>query len=157
MGITTTTEPVRASTLRVRRHRQRRRNGMLLFTVEVPERVIEQAITRGLLKQEDRTNPWPVIQGWYAALLSDAVLNWLTKSGIITRDQRGDARAILRSIDEWLVPRIVPPVGQRIAAGVPEHVRVRPEAELGGDAGALDHAGEARRRKWRAPLRCEDE
>ena len=82
MGITTTTEPVRASTLRVRRHRQRRRNGMLLFTVEVPERVIEQAITRGLLKQEDRTNPWPVIQGWYAALLSDAVLNWLTKSGI---------------------------------------------------------------------------
>ena len=22
----------------------------------------------------------PVIQGWYAALLSDAVLNWLTKS-----------------------------------------------------------------------------
>jgi hypothetical protein len=29
-------------------------------------------------------------------------------------------------------PRVVPPVGQGMAAGVPEHVRVRLEAELGG-------------------------
>ena len=39
--------------------------------------------------------------------------------------------------------RVVPLVGQGVAAGVPEHVRVRLEAELGLDPRSLDHAGEA--------------
>ena len=38
---------------------------------------------------------------------------------------------------------IVPLVGQRVAAGVAEHVRVCLEAELGLAARPLDHAGEA--------------
>jgi len=62
-----------------------------LFTVEVPEPIIEQAIARGLLKQEDRVRPWAVVSGYFAALLSDAVLNWLINVGVITRDQRSDA------------------------------------------------------------------
>jgi hypothetical protein len=48
---------------------------MRLFTVEVPEPVVEHAIARGLLRQEDRAEPWPVIQAWFAAFLSDTVLN----------------------------------------------------------------------------------
>ena len=40
--------------------------------------------------------------GLVAALLSDAVLNWLINGGMIAHDQRGDARAILRSINAWL-------------------------------------------------------
>ena len=39
--------PVNPSTSRVRRHRERRRKGMRLVTVEVPEAAIEQAIARG--------------------------------------------------------------------------------------------------------------
>jgi len=59
-------------TLRVRRYRKRRRENLRLFTVELPEPVIEDAIARGLLKREDHTRPWPTIQSCYAALLSDA-------------------------------------------------------------------------------------
>jgi hypothetical protein len=77
---------------------------MRVFTVEVPEPVIDHAIVRGLLRQEDRAEPWPVIQAWFAAFLSDTVLNWLIDNGVITREQRGDAGAILCGIRAWLEP-----------------------------------------------------
>jgi hypothetical protein len=73
----------------VRQHRRRRRNRLRLFTVPVPETVIENAIARGLLAAEDRTKPWHVIQGCYAAQLSDAALEWLVNGGVITHEQRG--------------------------------------------------------------------
>jgi hypothetical protein len=60
------------------------------------------ALIREMLKPEDRANAWPVIQGCYAAQLSDAALRWLINGGVITEDQRGDAAAILRSISDWL-------------------------------------------------------
>ena len=85
---------VGASTLRVRQHRQRRRDGLRLFTVTVPETAIENAVARGLLAAEDRAKPWPVIQACYAALLSDAAFDWLAKGGLITDEQRGDAAAV---------------------------------------------------------------
>ena len=72
-----------------------------LFTVELPEANIENALIRELLKPEDRANAWPAIQGCYAAQLSDAALRWLINGGVITEDQRGDAAAILRSISDW--------------------------------------------------------
>ena len=56
---TSSPRPVNASTSRVRRHRHRRREGMRLFTVEVPEPSIEAAVARGLLKPEDRTEAGP--------------------------------------------------------------------------------------------------
>jgi hypothetical protein len=58
---------LRASTKRVRQHRERRRNGLRLMTVATPEANIEHAISRGLLKPEDRTKPWAVIQACYAS------------------------------------------------------------------------------------------
>ena len=94
--------PVSASTLRVRRHRERRRERVRVLKVEVPERFIEAAIARGLLKTQDRAEAWPVIQGCYAAQLSDAALDWLVNGEMITQDQRADAVAILRGISEWL-------------------------------------------------------
>jgi hypothetical protein len=72
---------VNSSTSRVRRHRELRRDGLRLFTVTVPETVIENAIARGLLAAEDRAKPWSVIQGCYAAQVSDAALNWLISGG----------------------------------------------------------------------------
>ena len=95
---TTVPRPINPSTSRVRRHRERCRNGLRLFTVPVPETVIENAIARGLLAAEDRAEPWPVIQGCYATQLSDAALAWLINRGILTHEQRGDAAAIFRSI-----------------------------------------------------------
>jgi hypothetical protein len=89
-------------TLRVRQHRQRRRDGLRLFTVIVPETVIENAIARGLLAAENRAESWPVIEGCYAAQLSDAALAWLIKGKVIAHEQRGDAAAILRSNSKWL-------------------------------------------------------
>ena len=44
-------------------------------------------------------------------------------------------------------PRIVPLIGQRIPAGVPEHVWVCLEAELRFDACPLDHTREPCRRE----------
>jgi len=57
---------------------------------------------RGLLALEECTKPWTVIQACYAAQLSDAALDWLIRKEILTREQRGDAGAILRAIDAWL-------------------------------------------------------
>ncbi len=68
----------------------------------MPEDAINQTIARGLLKAEDLAKPWNVIQGCYAAQLSDAALDWLVNGGVITHEQRGDAVVILRSISKWL-------------------------------------------------------
>jgi hypothetical protein len=94
--------PANLGAQRVRQYRQRRRDDLRLFNVTVPGTVIENAIARGLLAAEDRAEPWPVIQGCYAAQLSHAALAWLLNGGLITPEQRGDAGAILRSISKWL-------------------------------------------------------
>jgi hypothetical protein len=93
---------VSPSTLRARRHRERRRERLRLFTVEAPEDLIDEALARDLLKPEGRADWWAVIQACYAAQLSDVALDRLTNGGVITREQRGDAVAILDSISNWL-------------------------------------------------------
>ena len=93
---------ISASALRVRRHRQRRREGLRLLTVEIPEPVIEAAIARGLLKPEDCAQSSSVMRSAFATQLSDTALNWLTSNAVITREQRADAVAILQRISEWL-------------------------------------------------------
>jgi hypothetical protein len=98
----TQSHSLRPNTLRVRRHRQRRREGLRLLTVEIPEPVIEAAIARGLLKPEDCAQSSSVIRSAFAAQLSDTALNWLTSNAVITSEQRADAVAILQRISEWL-------------------------------------------------------
>jgi hypothetical protein len=93
---------ISASTLRVRRHRERRREGLRLLTVEMPEFAIEAAIVRALLKPEESTQAWPVIQGVYATQLSDKALDWLINHAVITKEQRTDAVAILQGVSDWL-------------------------------------------------------
>lgn len=51
----------------------------------------------------------------------------------------------------------MPLVRQRVAAGVPQHVRVRLEAQLCLGTRPLDHAGEASSRERCSALRHEDE
>jgi hypothetical protein len=63
---------------------------------------IEQAISRGLLKREDRTKPWSVIRACYAALLSEKAMQWVVRNGVIKGEERGDTAAILRRISNWL-------------------------------------------------------
>ena len=94
--------PIRPGTLRVQRHRKRRRKGLRLFTIEMPEATIAHAIARGLLKPEGRTKPLSVIQACYAAQLADGALDRLINGGLITQEQRGDAVSILRAISNWL-------------------------------------------------------
>jgi hypothetical protein len=98
------TEPpsVRLSTLRVRLHRERRREGLRLLTLEMPETAIDAAIARGFLKPEDSTQAWSVIQSVYATQLSEKALTWLTDHPVITTEQRNNPVAILRCISEWL-------------------------------------------------------
>ena len=101
MSITSTTsEHVGASTLRVRRHRERRREGLCCLTVEIYEADIAEAIARGLLKSDG--DAWYVLDAWYASHLSDVALKWLVDNKIIEPEERGDAGAILRGISAWL-------------------------------------------------------
>jgi hypothetical protein len=85
----TTEDAVRPSTLRVRRHRERRRKGVFCPTVEMYEADIAEAIARGLLKSEG--DAWNVLDAWYAYHLSDAALQWLVDNKVIKPEQRGDA------------------------------------------------------------------
>ena len=98
--ISTTTEHVSASTLRVRRHRERRREGVRCLTVEMYEADIAEATARGLLKSDG--DAWNVLDAWYASHLSDAALQWLVDNKVIKPEQRGDAGSILRGISVWL-------------------------------------------------------
>ncbi len=91
---------VKPSTLRVRRHRERRREGLCCFTVEISKAGVEEAITRGMLKPD--YDAWNVLDAWYADHLSDAALEWLVNHRVITPEQRNDAVAILRNISDWL-------------------------------------------------------
>jgi hypothetical protein len=47
---------------------------------------------------------------------------------------------------------ITPSIGKRVTASVPEHMGMCLERQFGNLASRLDHAGEARRCKWRAAL-----
>ena len=58
---TTAACPVSPNALRVRRHRERRRYGLRMLNVTVPETVIESAVARGLLASDDGAQPWSVI------------------------------------------------------------------------------------------------
>jgi hypothetical protein len=98
----TETRPLRPSTRRVRLHRERRREGLCLLTLEIPVSAINAAIARGFLKPEDSTQAWSVIQSVYATQLSDSALNWLTDNAVITTEQRNNPAAILRCISDWL-------------------------------------------------------
>jgi hypothetical protein len=94
--------PARPGTLRVRRHRERRRERSRLLTLEMPETAIEAAIARGLLKPEESGQAWSVIESVYAAQLSDEALSLLISNRVIAGHQRADAIAIIRRISDWL-------------------------------------------------------
>jgi hypothetical protein len=80
---------ISASTLRVRRHRERRREGLRLLTLEMPEPAIETAVVRGLLKPEETTQAWSVIKSVYAAQLSDRAAHRQCGDHSRTAHQRG--------------------------------------------------------------------
>ena len=70
----------------------------------MPEASIEHAIARGLLKPEDRAEPWAVIQACYASWLSEPAMRRLIQHRLTTEVQRGDTAAMLRSLSDWLDP-----------------------------------------------------
>ena len=104
----TSTAPhsVKPSTLRVRRHRERRRKGICSITVELPKADIEEAIG-GLKPDYDALDVLDayyadVLDAYYASLVSDMALEWLIKNKVIKHEQRGDVAAILSGISDWL-------------------------------------------------------
>ena len=96
------------STLRVRLHRDRRRERLRLLTLEMPETAIDAAIARGFVKPKDSTLAWSVIDSVYRTQLSDTALDWLTDNAVITTEQRTDAAAILRCISNWVEQAAAP-------------------------------------------------
>ncbi len=75
---------VNPSTLRVRRHRERRREGLCSLTVEMPKTDIEDAIARGKLKSDH--DAWDVLDAYYADHLSDAAFEWLVANKVIEHE-----------------------------------------------------------------------
>jgi hypothetical protein len=53
---------------RMRRHRQRRRNGLRCFTVELRRTEIEVLVRRGYLNKETRNDERAIIEALYAHL-----------------------------------------------------------------------------------------
>jgi hypothetical protein len=51
--------------VRMRRHRQRRRDGLRCLMVELRETEIDALIRKGLLKRETRNNPTAIIEALY--------------------------------------------------------------------------------------------
>jgi hypothetical protein len=57
-----------AAAERMRRHRERRRDGLRCVTIELRETEIDALIHQGLLKSETRNNPSAVSKALYAFL-----------------------------------------------------------------------------------------
>jgi hypothetical protein len=65
--ITIAPNSVNPNTLRVRRYRERRREGVRCLTVEMYEADIAESTARGLLKSDG--DAWNVLDAWYACHL----------------------------------------------------------------------------------------
>ena len=66
--MTHTAVPLSQPAARMRRHRQRQRNGLRCFTVELRQTEIEVLVHRGYLKNETRNDELSVIEALYAHL-----------------------------------------------------------------------------------------
>ena len=91
----TTTVPnsVNPSTLRVRRYRERRREGIRCLTVEMYEADIAEVTARGSLRPGG--DAWNVLDAWYASHLSDVALQGHHAGAVSRRlfSMSGQARA----------------------------------------------------------------
>ena len=69
-AISPTTEPVTgtAAAERMRRHRQRRRDGLRCLVIELRETEVDELICKGLLKPETRKDTSAIIDALYAHL-----------------------------------------------------------------------------------------
>jgi hypothetical protein len=66
--MTHTAVPLSQSAERMRRHRQRRRNGLRCLTIELYETEVDALIQRGLLKAEMRNDSFAIIEALYEHL-----------------------------------------------------------------------------------------
>jgi hypothetical protein len=66
--MTGTLPPISAAAERMRRHRQRRRDGLRSLTIELRETEIDELIRKGLLKSETRNNTDAIIDALYVHL-----------------------------------------------------------------------------------------
>jgi len=57
--------PISAAAARMRRHRQRRRDGLRCLTVQLRETEIDELIRKGLLKSETRNDRNAIIEALY--------------------------------------------------------------------------------------------
>jgi hypothetical protein len=62
------TSPISAAAERMRRHRQRRRDGLRSLTIELRETEIEELIRMGLLKLDTRNDRDAIIDALYVHL-----------------------------------------------------------------------------------------
>jgi hypothetical protein len=69
------------------------------LSVAVYERAVESAIGRGLLGRGDRDNPWTVVSALFAGMFDDYTMEWLSKRGYLSWDQRGQGEAVIRAIN----------------------------------------------------------
>ena len=70
------------------------------LTVGVYERAVERAIGRRLLARNDRDDPWTVVSALFASMFDDCTIEWLNRRGYLRWDQRGQAEAIIRAVNE---------------------------------------------------------
>jgi hypothetical protein len=64
----TTIPPASPAAARMRRHRQRRRDGLRCITFELRETEIEALVRRGYLEEETRNDEMDIIEALYAHL-----------------------------------------------------------------------------------------
>jgi hypothetical protein len=67
--------------------------------VAVYEQAVERAIGRGLLGRADKENPWAVVSALFAGMFDDHTIEWLSKRGYLSWDQRGQGEAIIAAVN----------------------------------------------------------
>jgi hypothetical protein len=67
--------------------------------VAVYEQAVERAIGRGLLGRADKENAWAVVSALFAGMFDDHTIEWLSKRGYLSWDQRGQGEAIIAAVN----------------------------------------------------------
>jgi hypothetical protein len=70
---------------RMRRHRQRRKEGLRCAIIDIREAEIDELVRRGLLSTNDRNDPYAIVEALYR-FLDAALVNGRPRASSVTRN-----------------------------------------------------------------------
>ncbi len=73
------------------------------LSISLYERAVSKAVARGLLKHEDRGDPWTVTSALFAGMFNDHTIQWLHKRGLLAWNERGKGERVIAAVNDLIL------------------------------------------------------